>query len=83
MDHEAFARRILGMPSADTAPPVAADEDSAGLTVPERPCVRCDRPTDRVSYDPDTLELDPAFCTQCERDTWRAPVEFMVADEPE
>lgn len=57
MDPEQFARRILGLPPTDTGIPVRSLDGVAAVRV--RPCVGCGTPTDRLTFDPDTLEPEP------------------------
>jgi len=74
MDPEQFARRILGLPPNDVGIPARSLDGVAAVRL--RPCVGCGTPTDRLTFDQDTLEPEPPRCAACAEADWDVRVEL-------
>lgn len=78
MDPEQLARRILGLPPNDTGIPVRSLDGVAAARL--RPCVGCGTLTDRLTFDPDTLDPEAARCVDCDEADWEVRVELLPDD---
>src|SRR3954451_13789291 len=74
VDHEEFARGVLGMPRNESGIPALSLDGVTGAQ--PRPCVGCDAPTDRITFDPDTLLPEAPRCARCAEADWDVRVEL-------
>jgi hypothetical protein len=74
MDHEQFARRILGLPPNDSGIPLRTLDGVSAVR--KRSCVGCGTPTDRITFDPDTGLPEAPRCERCAEADWDVRVEL-------
>jgi hypothetical protein len=79
MDHEQFARRVLGMAPAATADDAAALTDDGVAALTPRPCVGCREPTAEVFFDVVSLMPEPPRCGSC-REEYLAGLTFSIVE---
>jgi hypothetical protein len=81
MDPEQFARQLLGMPPAAPGESVRA-LDGVTAARPRR-CVGCGEATDRITFDPETLTLEPARCEPCVDAEWDVQYGLVPPSAPD